>query len=151
MVDDKIHSRARGPVAKITRQPLEGRARGGGLRFGEMERDCLVAHGTANFLRDRLFWNSDAFRVHLCDKCGMFVHANLENQTFECKHPECKSEKSGPTTFSQIHIPCKFYYFFFLFFFPILLIILIFILSCLSSLFSLSTTQTHVSFFFKKF
>ena len=108
MVDDKIHSRARGPVAKITRQPLEGRARAGGLRFGEMERDCLVAHGTANFLRDRLFWNSDAFRVHLCDNCGMFAHANLENQTFECKHPDCKGDKAQ-NTFSQIHIPCKYY------------------------------------------
>ena len=107
MVDDKIHSRARGPVAKITRQPLEGRARAGGLRFGEMERDCLVAHGTANFLRDRLFWNSDAFRVHLCDNCGMFAHANLENQTFECKHPDCKGDKAQ-NTFSQIHIPCKY-------------------------------------------
>merc|ERR1712072_1092811 len=92
MVDDKIHSRARS----------------GGLRFGEMERDCLVAHGTANFLRDRLFWNSDAFRVYLCDNCGMFAHANLENQTFECKHPDCKGDKIL-NTFSQIHIPyaCK--------------------------------------------
>ena len=112
MVDDKIHSRARGPVAKITRQPLEGRARAGGLRFGEMERDCLVAHGTANFLRDRLFWNSDAFRVHLCDNCGMFAHANLENQTFECKHPDCKGDKTL-NTFSQIHIPCKLFALFF--------------------------------------
>ena len=108
MVDDKIHSRARGPIAKITRQPLEGRARSGGLRFGEMERDCLVAHGTANFLRDRLFWNSDAFRVHLCDSCGMFAHADLDNQVFSCKHPECTASQKKPT-FSQIHIPyaCK--------------------------------------------
>jgi DNA-directed RNA polymerase II subunit RPB2 len=120
MVDDKIHSRARGPVAKITRQPLEGRARAGGLRFGEMERDCLVAHGTANFLRDRLFWNSDAFRVHLCDNCGMFAHANLENQTFECKHPDCKGDTTL-NTFSQIHIPCKFCAFFFISFYFFLL------------------------------
>jgi DNA-directed RNA polymerase II subunit RPB2 len=106
MVDDKIHSRSRGPVTMLTRQPMEGRARDGGLRMGEMERDCLISHGTANFLRDRLFVNSDAYRVHVCDSCGYFCTANLKNQTFECRHPACKT--STPT-FSQIHIPyaCK--------------------------------------------
>jgi DNA-directed RNA polymerase II subunit RPB2 len=84
MVRDKKHSRARGPIVSLTRQPCEGRSRDGGLRVGEMERDCMLSHGAAMFTKERLMDVSDPFTTGVCKRCGTFAVMNPKENIYQC-------------------------------------------------------------------
>jgi DNA-directed RNA polymerase beta subunit len=91
---------ANGPVVMLTRQPAEGRARDGGLRLGEMEVECNWAHGSMQFLKERIMECSDNYRMFICRQCGMTATAaNPEKNIWSCK--ECKNT----TQFAEVRIP----------------------------------------------
>lgn len=103
MVTDKQHSRSIGPMVNLTRQPAEGRSRDGGLRFGEMERDCMVSHGATRFTKGRIYDSSDKYQVHICRKCGLIAAYNNIMKIHVCN--TCENR----TDFAYVEIPyaCK--------------------------------------------
>jgi DNA-directed RNA polymerase II subunit RPB2 len=103
MVNDKSHSRSIGPMVNLTRQPAEGRSRDGGLRFGEMERDCMVSHGAARFTKGRIYDASDKYSVFTCKKCGLIAAYNNEIHIHHCKTCDNRVD------FAYVEIPysCK--------------------------------------------
>ena len=103
MVNDKEHSRSIGPMVNLTRQPAEGRSRDGGLRFGEMERDCMISHGASRFTRDRMYDSSDKYQVNVCRKCGLIASYNDKLHIHHCR--TCDNR----TDFALVEIPyaCK--------------------------------------------
>ncbi len=103
MVNDKVHSRSIGPMVNLTRQPAEGRSRDGGLRFGEMERDCMISHGAARFTKERLYDVSDKYQVNVCKKCGMIASYNNKLHIHLCNTCGNRSDFS----FVKIPYACK--------------------------------------------
>ena len=103
MVSDKQHSRSIGPMVNLTRQPAEGRSRDGGLRYGEMEKDAMVAHGASKFNKERLLDASDKFKAQVCKKCGLIAAYNNKEHIHICK--TC----NNTTEFSNVYLPyaCK--------------------------------------------
>jgi len=100
---DKIHARPRGPLQSLVRQPTHGRAHEGGLRFGEMERDCMLSYGASQWLKERLFRVSDFYAVHVCKRCGLFCAADTKQHEYRCHG--CENDWD----IAQVHLPyaCK--------------------------------------------
>ena len=87
------NSRSSGPIQALTRQPLEGRARDGGLKIGEMEKDAMVAHGCGQFLKERMMETSDITMMHVCDECGMFAQKAIDKDYYVCPMPKCRNSR----------------------------------------------------------
>ena len=82
MVKDKINHRARGPITSLTRQSVDGRAHGGGLRIGEMERDAIITHGASHFLSESFLERADEYSMAVCNKTGVIAIYNSSKDLF---------------------------------------------------------------------
>ena len=102
MVSDKYQVRATGTVNPLTRQPIKGRKKGGGIRLGEMERDSLLSHGTAFLLHDRLLNCSDRHIAYACRRCG-----DLLSPTTERSAILSAGQRSSDATKHQLRVFCK--------------------------------------------
>jgi len=122
MVHDKFQVRSNGPVNPITRQPVHGRKIGGGIRFGEIERDALIAHGLTFTMQDRMFYCSDYYVGSVCSGCGSLISVNcvgklfldkidifIENQKDNHTKQFCRHCSSNAIV-SRIEIPFVFQY-----------------------------------------
>ncbi|CAI9107907.1 OLC1v1007389C1 [Oldenlandia corymbosa var. corymbosa] len=100
---DKMHARGVGPRQMLTRQPTEGRSKNGGLRIGEMERDCMIAYGASMLLHERMMISSDPFEAHVCRECGLLGYYNKK-----LKIAVCSTCKNG-NNMSTMNLPysCK--------------------------------------------
>ncbi|KAJ4768843.1 DNA-directed RNA polymerase subunit beta [Rhynchospora pubera] len=103
MVLDKIHARANGQRVLLTRQPTEGRGKQGGLRLGEMERDCLIAYGASMLIYERLMLSSDPYEVQVCQKCGLLGYYNKKLKKSFCSM--CKNGENMATM--KLPYACK--------------------------------------------
>jgi DNA-directed RNA polymerase subunit B' len=101
MVANKIHARSRGPVQLLTRQPTEGRSKEGGLRLGEMEKDCFIAHGASLLLKER--FSSDRDVIPVCKKCGLVAIYNRFKDKATCQF--CGED--APISFIEISYAFK--------------------------------------------
>ena len=91
----------------LSRQPVEGRSRGGGLRVGEMERDCILSHGASSVLLDRLFHQSDEFSCSVCRHCGLVAESMAPTATVRVEPAEfCRGCcLGGPEHIAQVSLP----------------------------------------------